>query len=114
VICQGVLHHIPESAVAVKKLDQLVKPGGTLILGLYHPWGKIVKKFINIDYKNETLFQDQENNPYEDSYNFKQMSEKFSNFRFDTAYPYLLNKFIAIPSFFNYRNGGLVTYILKK
>jgi 2-polyprenyl-3-methyl-5-hydroxy-6-metoxy-1,4-benzoquinol methylase len=73
VICQGVLHHIPNHKTAIKKLDQLVKPNGILILGVYHPWGKIVKKFIDIDYKNDTLFQDQENNPYEDSYNFKQV-----------------------------------------
>lgn len=114
VVCQGVLHHIPNRKIAIEKLKQLVKPNGTLVLGLYHPWGKIAKKFIDIDYHSEILYQDQENHPFEDAYNFKQVVEEFSNFTFQTAYPYFLNTFIAIPSFFNYRNGGLVTYVLKK
>lgn len=114
VICQGVLHHIPDIELARSKLDQLVKPGGKLILGLYHPWGKILKKFYNINYKNSILYKDQEHNPYERAYNFSQVKSMFPGYDFETAYPYLLNKFIAMPSFFNYRNGGLVTYILEK
>jgi 2-polyprenyl-3-methyl-5-hydroxy-6-metoxy-1,4-benzoquinol methylase len=114
VICQGVLHHIPESNTAIEKLKQLVKPGGTLILGVYHPWGKILKKFVAIDYNNQILFQDQECNPYERSYKIDQLLKNFSNFKFKTAYPCWFNKFISIPAFFNYRNGGLVTYVLEK
>lgn len=113
VICQGVLHHITKQQEAITKLKQLVKPNGVLVLGLYHPWGKIVKRFCNIDYKNKTLWQDQEHNPFEDSYTFKQVLQEFPEFSFETAYPYVLDTFIAVPSFFNYRNGGLVTYIFK-
>jgi len=39
VICQGVLHHIPDQERAVQHLVDLISPGGTLILGVYHPWG---------------------------------------------------------------------------
>jgi ubiquinone/menaquinone biosynthesis C-methylase UbiE len=114
VICQGVLHHIPNADLAVKKLKNLVAPGGKLLLGLYHPWGKICKKIINIDYKHQVLYQDQELNPYETSYTAQQVKQLFANFDFVDACPYALNMFIALPSLFNYRNGGLVTYVLEK
>ena len=59
VICQGGLHHIPDWHTAFNQLKTLVKPNGKLILGLYHPWGKIFKKFLKIDYKNNVLYKDQ-------------------------------------------------------
>ena len=37
VICQGVLHHITDHSIAIKKINTLINPGGKLILGLYHP-----------------------------------------------------------------------------
>lgn len=114
VICQGVLHHIPEHIEASKRIDSLIKPGGKLILGLYHPWGKILKKFINIDYKNKILYEDQELNPYETSFNLAQTKQLFPNYKLSTAYPGLINTLIPLHAFFNYRNGGLVTYILEK
>jgi len=94
-------------------LKQLVKPGGKLILGLYHPAGKIVKKFFDIDYKSHVLFQDQEQNPFELSFTFDQVRQMTQEFVFEQAYPQLLNNFY-VPAFFNYKNGGLITYILKK
>jgi SAM-dependent methyltransferase len=114
VICQGVLHHIPEAELAINKLKNLVAPGGLLMLGLYHPWGKLLKKYTNINYRNTTLFQDQEQNPYETSYTVKQVQNLFNEFEFVDVYPKALNMFVALPSLFNYRNGGLVTYILEK
>jgi len=58
VICQGVLHHIPEYKLAVKKINQLVEPNGMIALGVYHPYGKIIKKFVNVDYGNSILYLD--------------------------------------------------------
>jgi 2-polyprenyl-3-methyl-5-hydroxy-6-metoxy-1,4-benzoquinol methylase len=114
VICQGVLHHIPDPEIAISKLNYLVRPGGILILGVYHPWGKILKRFIDIDYKNKILFKDQEKNPYETTYTYNQVLSLFSDFSFQTAYPLLLNTLVAVPALINYRNGGLVTYVMEK
>ncbi len=36
VVCLGVLHHVPDTAGAVKKLVQKLKPGGHLLLYLYY------------------------------------------------------------------------------
>jgi ubiquinone/menaquinone biosynthesis C-methylase UbiE len=113
VICQGVLHHIPEYQKVLDILKNLIKPGGTLVLGLYHPAGKIVKKFFNIDYKSDTLFKDQEMHPFEIDFTLEQVQQLTQGFKFEQAYPHLLNNF-WLPAFFNYKNGGLVTYILKK
>jgi 2-polyprenyl-3-methyl-5-hydroxy-6-metoxy-1,4-benzoquinol methylase len=114
VICQGVLHHIPNHMVAIDKLNQLVCPGGTLILGLYHPWGKILKRFVTIDYRNKILFQDQEQNPYETTYTHSQVLKLFPKFKFKTAHPLLLNTFTAIPALVNSQNGGLITYVMER
>jgi ubiquinone/menaquinone biosynthesis C-methylase UbiE len=113
VICQGVLHHIPEYKKVLNTLKGLTKPGGKLVLGLYHPAGKIVKKFFSIDYKSEILFKDQEMHPFEINFTLKQIQQLTPEFEIQQAYPHLLNNF-WLPAFFNYKNGGLVTYILKK
>jgi trans-aconitate methyltransferase len=113
VICQGVLHHIPEYKTVLPLLKKLVKPDGKLILGLYHPAGKIVKKFFNVDYKSNTLFQDQELHPFEISFTSDQVKQLTQDLNFVQAYPCILNNF-WLPAFFNYKNGGLVTYIFEK
>lgn len=113
VICQGVLHHIPNANEAIAQLKMFVRPGGRLILGLYHPWGKVLKKIININYKNHILYQDQELNPYETAYNYAQVCNLFNEFKLLSAYPSILS-IVSFPAFFNYRNGGLVIYTLEK
>jgi trans-aconitate methyltransferase len=113
VICQGVLHHIPYYEQVIDRLINWVALGGTLVLGLYHPAGKVVKRYINIDYGNQTLSDDQEINPFEMSFTSKQVKELVPNFKLVSAYPRYINN-ITIPAFFNYRNGGLVTYIFRK
>ena len=113
VICQGVLHHIPNYHKALEILVNFVKPGGTLILGLYHPAGKIMKKIFQVDYGNDVLFQDQELNPFEISLTLDQIKESLEEFTLCRAYPRYLNNY-WIPSFLNYKNGGLVTYVLQK
>jgi ubiquinone/menaquinone biosynthesis C-methylase UbiE len=114
VICQGVLHHIPNGKQALTKLKSLVAPGGKLVLGLYHPWGKIVKRFLNIDYNHDILYMDQEKNPFETTYNFSQVMQLCNEFDFVRAGPSILNKFLSVSALINYRNGGLITYILEK
>jgi 2-polyprenyl-3-methyl-5-hydroxy-6-metoxy-1,4-benzoquinol methylase len=114
VICQGVLHHIPDWHTAIAKLKTLVKPGGKLILGLYHPWGKIAKKFFNINYGNTVLYKDQELVPYELSFSVAEVKNMTQGFNLIDFAPTRTLDSIEISALFNYRNGGLVTYILKK
>lgn len=113
VICQGVLHHIPDYNQALSNLKSLISPGGRMILGLYHPWGKLAKKFISIDYGSNTLYQDQENNPIELSFSKKQVKQLTQEFDIVDTYPSLLSS-VALPALFNYRNGGLVVYVLER
>ena len=113
VVCQGVLHHIPNWVNVIDQLKKLVKPGGKLILGLYHPWGKIAKKFFNINYGNATLYKDQELVPYELSFSVAEVKNMAQGFNLIDATPKILNS-ITINALFNYCNGGLITYILEK
>lgn len=111
VICQGVLHHIPEFDTALNKLISLVEDDGYLVIGLYHPAGKILKRFLQIDYQNEVLFKDQELHPYETAHTLSDIQSKLTEFTLISKYP---SRFVWINSFFNFRSGGLVTYIFKR
>lgn len=112
VICQGVLHHIPEYNKAIEKIKLLIKPSGILILGLYHPGGKILKKMFNLDYKNKILKVDQELVPYETSFLCGKVKQMFNEYKLINSYPQI-TPLTAIKSIFNYRNGGLITYVFK-
>ena len=113
-ICQGVLHHMPDYKIAIKKIINLIKPGGTLVLGLYHPWGKIVKKYVEVNYQDPILYQDQEKHPFETAFCYSDVTNMLgSEFLLDHAYPSILGS-VALPSVFNFKNGGLVTYVFKK
>lgn len=114
VISQGVLHHIPDYNQAIKKIKTLVKPHGYLVIGLYHPFGKILKQLIDINYKNQTLYLDQEENPFETSFSTAQVKTLFNDFKLVHAYPSTSNVVAAIHAFFNYRNGGLSTYVFQR
>jgi SAM-dependent methyltransferase len=113
VICQGVLHHIPDYKNVLELLKQAVRPSGKLILGLYHPAGKIAKKFFNINYKSDILFQDQEFNPFETSFTFNQVKEMTIGWKITQYAPKIVNS-ISLSALFNYKNGGLVIYILER
>ena len=113
VICQGVLHHMPNSIAAIANIKKLIKPEGILILGLYHPYGKIAKKIFSINYKSLVLYKDQELNPFEISYSVREVKELFKEFSIVNYTPSILGN-VAIRAFFNYRNGGLVTYIMER
>lgn len=112
VLCQGVLHHIPEWPQALEKLKKLKQPGGLLIVGLYHPAGKFLKKFTNLNYKNCTLEQDQEHNPYEISFTKSQVIEHIKPLSLLAQYPnYLKSSYLS--ALIKSRNGGLITYVLQ-
>lgn len=115
IICQGVLHHMPNYHWASAKIDQLLKPGGRLVLAVYHPWGKIIKKFFKINYKNTILYRDQELVPYETAFNLAQVKALFPRLNLLDSYPGSASELnICIHALLNSRNGGLTTYILEK
>lgn len=109
VICQGVLHHMPNWEENINRLKELVKDGGTLVLGVYHPWGKLAKRYFNINYKNSILHEDQELNPFETSFTQHQVVTMCNGFTLLRSYPKN-----AITSLINYKNGGLITYVFEK
>ena len=112
VICQGVLHHIPEYKYTAGKLMRNVKPGGYLIVGLYHPWGKLLKQWFSLNYKNDILYKDQELNPFELSFTVQETRNLFSGFKLIDSYP-AINMATSIKSLLNFRSGGLITYVFK-
>jgi SAM-dependent methyltransferase len=42
VISNGVLHHTSDPLLAFRSIAQLVRPGGYLLVGLYHRWGRLI------------------------------------------------------------------------
>lgn len=115
VICQGVLHHIPQFEKALSKLKEITEKNGYLILGLYHPFGKVLKKIVSLDYRSTILEDDQERNPYEMSYYKKSIIEKLGDkFQLESQYPRnITSHFLINPLVFS-RSGGIVTYVFRK
>ena len=114
IICCGVLHHIPQHEVALAKMKSLLKPGGKLMLALYNPYGKILKHIINIKYNCDILYQDQENNPFELSFTYREVLSMCSDFKFESVQPSIRNHLVNALALFNSENGGLTTYIFTK
>lgn len=87
VICSGVLHHTSDPFKGFETISRLVKPGGYLIVGLYHKYGRLITdvrreifrrtkdRFLFLDPRNvrsefsagkrRAWFQDQYKNPHE-------------------------------------------------
>lgn len=42
VICNGVLHHTPDPFLGLKTIAALARPGGFVLVGLYHKYGRII------------------------------------------------------------------------
>lgn len=110
VICCGVLHHIPQYREALDKLKSLLKPGGTLLIAVYNPLGKILKHVKKINYNSPTLFEDQENNPFELSFTKRAVLNMCSDLTFHRVQPGICNHFVNFLSMFNSSNGGLAIY----
>jgi 2-polyprenyl-3-methyl-5-hydroxy-6-metoxy-1,4-benzoquinol methylase len=114
IICQGVLHHIPETQQAVDKIMQLLSPGGTLILGVYHPIGKMLKTVINLDYATQVLYQDQECNPFELSFTKKAVTKLVKPLVLKDQWPKnIIGHAITHPLAFS-QSGGIVAYVFQK
>lgn len=48
VISNGVLHHTPDPAGAFESISRLVKPGGYILIGLYHRYGRLITDFRRV------------------------------------------------------------------
>ena len=105
IICQGVLHHIPAYTKAIKNLKGMCKANGTLIIGVYHPWGKFLQKVLPNNYDSKILKTDQFKNPFEISFTKSKICELFSDYQLIKTYP---------SSIMNYKNGGLTMYVFRK
>lgn len=113
IICQGVLHHIPDVWRAALMLRSLLAPGGTLLVAVYHPWGKLLKRMIALDYGNHTLYLDQEHNPFETSFTRSSLCALFSDLNLVQQWPrYLSWHAVRYPIRFS-QNGGLVSYVFQ-
>ena len=51
VVCKGVLHHTSDPRLGLEKISQLVRPGGHLIVGLYHRWARLPTVLRSLIYR---------------------------------------------------------------
>ncbi|MBW1895010.1 MAG: methyltransferase domain-containing protein [Deltaproteobacteria bacterium] len=94
VICNGVLHHTSDPFLGLQRIARLVRPGGYIIIGLYHKYGRLVTdvrrllfnltkdRLLFLDRKNvdpnssvvkrEAWFKDQYKNPHESKHTIGQ------------------------------------------
>ncbi len=115
VICQGVLHHVPEYKKVLSLLKNATKTGGILLLGLYHPYGKILKKYFKLNYGSKILEIDQEQNALELSFSFDQVLDLCQDLEFLNSTPPYTSEFVAkIGSLLSSANGGLILYAFRK
>jgi len=113
IICCGVLHHIPDYHQALSKLKTLLKPGGKLLLAVYNPYGKFLKRYFAVNYNCDILYQDQENNPFELSFTRKQVLTMCSDLTFNSVTPSINNHLVELLALFNSENGGLALYVFS-
>lgn len=112
VICNGVLHHIPRYKEALEKIKSLSTD--KIVMGVYNPYGKLMKKVSSVDYKNETLYLDQEECPFELTFSDHQMKNMFTDYNCLKIHPSVNNNLVNLCNIFNYNNGGLTLYVWKK
>ena len=51
VISNGVLHHTSDPKLAFKRISKLAKPGGYILIGLYHTYGRLATDFRRLIFK---------------------------------------------------------------
>jgi 2-polyprenyl-3-methyl-5-hydroxy-6-metoxy-1,4-benzoquinol methylase len=110
IICQGVLHHIPNYQQALENLKKCLAPGGVLLLGLYHPLGKFLQKLLPIRYVNKILKTDQISNPFELSFTKYQAQQICCPLALQNQEPSTL--FALRQSWI--ASGGLIIYSFRK
>jgi SAM-dependent methyltransferase len=111
VISNGVLHHTSDPFLAFQTISSLVRPGGYLLVGLYHKYGRIMNdlrrflfhltkdkfQFLNAYLRNKSLseakrtawFMDQYKNPHESKHTINEIIRWINNigFRYINSIP---------------------------
>ena len=99
IISNGVLHHTFNAKLAFKKLIYHLKPGGVIVIGLYHKYGRLIQNIRQIlirlfgekfkfldrrfsesfsDKKKYAWFRDQYKNPYETKHSYSEIIKWFN------------------------------------
>ena len=114
IISNGVLHHTYNPKLAFSKLVRVLKPGGIIVIGLYHRYGRIIQKIrqslIKIfgdsfkfldkrfrekisDKKKYAWFLDQYKNPSETTHTYSEVLNWFKaeNIEFLSSIPFDFN-----------------------
>ena len=114
IISNGVLHHTYNPKLAFSKLVRVLKPGGIIVIGLYHRYGRIIQKirqgliknfgdnfkFLDkrfrekISYeKKYAWFLDQYKNPSETTHTYHEVLNwfKVENIEFLSSIPFYFN-----------------------
>ena len=114
IISNGVLHHTYNPKLAFSKLVRVLKPGGIIVIGLYHRYGRIIQKIrqslIKIfgdsfkfldkrfrekisDKKKYAWFLDQYKNPSETTHTYLEVLNwfKVENIEFLSSIPFDFN-----------------------
>lgn len=95
VISNGVLHHTSDPRSGFREISRLVKPGGFILIGLYHYWGRLITdtrriifnvtqdrfKFLDpnlrsastSDVKKAAWFNDQYKHPHESKHTIREV-----------------------------------------
>jgi SAM-dependent methyltransferase len=99
VISSGVLHHTSNPSLGFQTLSRLLKPGGYIVIGLYHAYGRVATNLRRLIFKltgdrlkfldarlrsrtlsamkKETWFLDQYKNPHESQHTIREVSRWF-------------------------------------
>jgi SAM-dependent methyltransferase len=97
VISNGVLHHTDDPFLAFQNIAKLVKPGGYILIGMYHKYGRLFNDFRRLVFKmsnnrlqfldpllgkmgqaqRESWFADQYQNPHESKHTIGEVLEWF-------------------------------------
>jgi len=114
IISNGVLHHTYNPKLAFSKLVRVLKPGGIIVIGLYHRYGRIIQKirqsliknfgdsfkFLDkrfrekiSDKKKYAWFLDQYKNPSETTHTYSEVLNWFKaeNIEFLSSIPFDFN-----------------------
>lgn len=107
IISNGVIHHMPEYKRAIEKIKSY--KAKHLVLGVYNKYGKMFKKISPVNYRNEMLYKDQEEVPFEVSFTHDEFVNMFRDHKLIS--PHIM---VDIKNLFNRKNGGLTVYTFAK
>jgi 2-polyprenyl-3-methyl-5-hydroxy-6-metoxy-1,4-benzoquinol methylase len=113
VICQSVITHVADDVAAMRKINSLMHPGATLLIGVYNNWGNWAKKTWPSK-GNDRLHLDQYQCPFEVAHSHQQVLQLCEGMTMLSVIPSVNNQLVALCSLFNKANGGLTLYAFQK